>query len=166
MKKTLFYFLFAIGVISACNKDDTCPTGYTGSSCSTQITPSKIIVSKIEVIRFPATDANGAGWDLTSGADIYPEISYNGSVVYTSSTYYTDANPNSIYVFDLSPSFDVHNPLSTYTIRLYDYDNLDADDYMGGITFTPYESSNNFPSVITIDAGGAVAFKLHLTYIF
>jgi EGF-like domain len=45
------------------NGECACPEGWSGSDCATQKTPTKIKISKIEVLDFKATDPNGAGWD-------------------------------------------------------------------------------------------------------
>ena len=145
------------------NGQCVCPEGYTGANCSQQLTPEIIRINKIEVTRFPATDG-GAGWDLTSGADIFPYLTVGSQTVWTSSNYFSNANPNLTYSFTPTPAIELTNPLSQHTITLYDYDDLDADDFMGGIYFTPYHSSNGFPDVLILDAGGGVAFKLHVTY--
>jgi hypothetical protein len=155
-------------LMSSCSKDEVCTTGYTGSSCTTQITPSKILVSKIEVIRFPGTDSGGSSWDLlpSSGPEIYPILSRAGSEIWNSPTYVTDANPSNSYNFNPTQPIELLYPLDTYTISLYDYDGTSSDDFMGGINFPIYSNSNNFPSTLIVDAGGEVAFKLYLTYSF
>jgi hypothetical protein len=170
MKKIFLLASFAtLFLMSSCNKDEVCSTGYTGSSCTTQITPSKILVTKIDIIRFPGTDSGGSSWDLfpSSGPDIYPTLERAGNEIYNaSSSNITNADPNTDYRFTLSQSIELSYPLDNYIIRLYDYDDTSGDDYMGGVTFSVYDSSNNFPSTLTIDGGGDVAFKLHLEYIF
>lgn len=150
------------------NGDCVCPEGYGGADCSQQITPRKIKVTKIEVTKFPATTNNGGGWDNSSGADIYLKLFKGDTQVWKSSyTYnYQNANPSTIYPIDISPSVDLSEPNDEYTITLYDFDDFDADDFMGGIIFTPYSKSNGFPSVLTLDANGGVAFKLYLSYIW
>lgn len=140
-----------------------CPDGYTGSDCSQQITPSRIRISKIDITRFPATD-NGAGWDLTSGPDIYPELSLGNTVLYSANKFFQNADPANDYSFELSPLVNMNEPEDQYTIRLFDFDDFDADDFMGGINFTPYFDNNGFPSTLNVDAGGDVAFTLHVTY--
>mgnify|MGYP001074899478 CR=1 FL=1 len=142
-----------------------CPEGYGGADCSQPITPQKIKVTKIEVTRFPATD-NGAGWDPTSGPDIYLKLSKGNAQIWKSSnTYnYQNADPSKIYSFDITPAVDLTNAQDQYTISLYDYDDFDADDFMGGIIFTPYTKSNGFPAVLSLDAGGTVAFRLYVSY--
>ena len=142
-----------------------CPEGYSGADCSQQVTPEKIRVSKIEIIRFPATD-NGAGWDLTSGPDIYPAIYKGSSELYSSTNFFQNADPSFTYDFDVDPALDLTDPQDQYQIDLYDNDDFDADDFMGGIIFTPYVNNNGFPNTIDLDVGGAVAFKLHVNYVW
>lgn len=144
----------------------TCPTGYTGTNCVTQITPSKIRINKITVTRHPALDG-GNTWDLTSNADIYVTLTVSGapSPFFTSGVY-QDANSTLDYDFTNGLPIDLIGPTLTYEIRLFDEDGTSVDDYMGGISFIPYSSTAGFPSIITIDGGGSVAFQLHVTYIF
>ena len=147
------------------NGECVCPQGYGGADCSQQITPSKIRITKIEVTRFPATNS-GAGWDLSSGPDIYPELSKSSYLLWRSSIYYQNADPSVIYSFEINPVVDLNQPNDQYSITLYDYDDFSASDFMGRINFTPYWSNNGFPSIINIDAGGAVAFRFYVTYVW
>jgi len=136
-----------------------CPDGYSGVSCSNQVTPALIKVKSISVEGYPQTD-NGAGWDLTSGPDIYVELSLDNTVIYTSGYYQNQlgtANWSNLNI-------EINNPNSTYTIRLYDFDELDEDDYMGGYTFTPYSSTSGFPQIRNISSGSSFKFNLSLEY--
>jgi len=38
--------------------------------------------------------------------------------------------------------------------------------FLGGVTFTPYFSTNKFPKVLYSDAGGVVSFEVSINYIF
>jgi hypothetical protein len=58
------------------------------------------------------------------------------------------------------------NPIDEYTLVLYDFDSFDSDDFMGGVSFTPYFSTNKFPNILYIDAGGEVSFEVSVNYIF
>lgn len=141
-----------------------CDEGWSGSDCSNQITPSKIKITGIKLTRFPATD-NGGGWDVSSAPDIFVEISYNGTGIFESLLYY-DADYTQEYTFTINPYIELNNVTSQYTIRLYDYDDLDANDWMGGINFTPYFSTNGFPTTKTLDADGDVAFEVTYSYVW
>jgi hypothetical protein len=144
-----------------------CPEGYTGSDCSQQVTPNKIKINKIVVKDFPQTDNNGAGWDLTSGADIYPVIyDQNSNLLYPLNiSYYENANPSESYDFDCIPTVDLNDPYNQYSIDLMDYDQTSSDDFMGGLYFTPYNNTNGFPSVLTYSSSiNGLSFDLHVTY--
>lgn len=186
-KSTLLLFAFlALNTLfySSCGKDDPCeliscqnggtcvngacdcPEGFSGPDCSNVETPSKIRVTNIKVTDFPATDDNGGGWDLASGADIYVSMSYNNTNIYESNTYFQDADPQQDYDFQPNINLDLEYPTNRYVIRLHDYDDLGLDDYMGGIEFTPFSPSNGFPETLNIDAGTGLAFTLSLDYTF
>jgi len=148
------------------NGQCNCTDGYTGSDCSQQVTPNEIKVTKVKITKFPATVSSGASWDLNSGPDIYIEILKGSSSLYTTSTYYENADPSVIYSFDLNPVLNLNEPNNEYSIRLYDYDTSSGDDYMGGIIFTPYSNTTGFPATLNLDAGGDVAFELTLSYVW
>jgi hypothetical protein len=139
-----------------------CPEGYTGSNCSQQVTPSIVRINSIRVSGWPQTD-NGAGWDLTSGPDIYVVIKRNGTTVYTSAKY-TDA----VSQININTNIELSNVSSTYEISIYDYDSADADDFIGGFTFVPYASNNSFPSILSVQNSSFndIIFALSLSYSF
>lgn len=143
-----------------------CAEGYTGADCSQQATPSKVRITKVEVTKFPATD-NGADWDdfLEGPAepDIYPMLVEGTSIIWNCPSYIPNAS-QSIYSFTPDVPIDL-NPTTQYTIHLYDYDTVTDDDFIEGVTFTPYHSLNGFPITRTLDAGGRVAFKIYMTYV-
>jgi hypothetical protein len=166
MKNLIIACISTTLLFMSCKKEITCPSGFYGESCTIQKTPSKIIVNKIEITRFPATDQNGAGWDLSSGADIFPVISKVGNKIWESPTYIQNADANSQHTFTLSPSVDLLNPESIYTMSLYDFDELDPNDLIGLETFVPYYSTtNNFPETIQF-TGNTIDYKLYVTYVF
>jgi hypothetical protein len=47
------------------------------------------------------------------------------------------------YTWSTTAEFD--DPTATYTITVYDYDDFDADDFIGSINFTPYVGGAGFP---------------------
>jgi hypothetical protein len=143
-----------------------CSQGYTGADCSQQLTPTGIRINSIKVTSFPATDG-GAGWDLTSGPDIFPKLTLGTTTIWESPTYNQNADPSIDYTFTPNPTFNLTSPTSQYTLTLYDYDDLDANDWMGGVNFTPYNSSNGFPTTIVLaPSGSAVSFSLNVSYIW
>jgi len=188
MRKLLLFIAVAtLGLTSSCSSDDAknpcegivclndgycangscvCPEGFTGSNCSQQVTPSVIRIHKIEVTKFPPTRPNGGGWDTNGTApDIYPEIRLGEALIWSSSSSYAqNAIHTQTYTFTPNPIISLTNVGSQYSIILYDYDDFSSDEFMGGINFVPYQSNNNFPEIITLDAGGTVAFKLYVSY--
>ncbi len=181
MKKVLLSYFVILIFTCSCNRNDSkctgvichndgycingqcvCQDGYTGADCSRQITPTKIQITQIKVLRFPATKSNGAGWDLTSGPDIFPIFYKDNQKLWESPTYYEDADQR--YYYEFNCAINLNNPNDRYTVSLYDYDQGTSDEFMGGITFTPYNTTNNFPTTIRLDAGGTVAFDLVVNY--
>lgn len=144
------------------NGECVCADGYTGADCSQQETPSTIKITKIVVTGFPATD-DGAGWDLTSAADIYPRLMIGTSnEIWESPTFFQNANPNQSYEFTPSPPISLQLN-QQYILHLYDYDDFDADDFMGLTVFTSYSSTNDFPDVL-YPSYQEVSFEVHLDY--
>lgn len=142
-----------------------CPQGYTGADCSQQVTPSAVRINSITVTGFPATDTGGAGWDLTSGADLLCEVRLGSTVIWASPTFIQNANPSEDHTFTPNPVISLANPTSQYSLTLYDYDDFDANDWMGGVNFTPYYSSNDFPTTLVLaPAGSDVTFTVSVSY--
>jgi len=104
---------------------------------------------------------------LTSGPDIFPILSLGASTIWESPTSNQNADPAQDYTFTPNPTFNLTSPSSQYTLTLYDFDDFDANDWMGGVNFTPYNSSNGFPTTIILAPGGAaVTFSLNVSYIW
>jgi len=143
-----------------------CAEGFSGLDCSNQITPTSIKITNIRVTRFPPTDVNGSGWDLTSGADIYVSMNYDNENIYRHSTVVENASSSLNYDFVPEMNLNLANPTDTYSISVFDDDGIQADDFLGGIEFTPYSNNNGFPTILSLDANGAVAFELTVEYSF
>jgi hypothetical protein len=144
-----------------------CTTGWSGSDCSKQVTPTKIRITKIDVLKFPATTSAGAGWDPADAPDIFPKVLKGTTVLWSSTDYYANALQGTIYPFTPSTSIDILAPKDEYIVELWDYDTLDPNDYMGGIKFTPYNDTNGFPSTLTLECATCnTSYKLYLQYIF
>lgn len=139
------------------NGDCSCPPGYTGPACEQEKAPVKMRISSITLVDFPPTD-NGAGWDLTSGADVYIEISLGGVVIYTSG-YVQNLTTANVY----TDIIEFTSPQATYNIAVWDYDDgITAPDFMGGINFTPYQPGQNFPTTRNVQCSGCdVSFTLN-----
>jgi hypothetical protein len=155
-----------------------CPQGYTGSDCSTQITPTKITITKIRVKYFPNTDA-GSSWDFSNTTVAYPDIFLtlkNSSLteIYRSPTYYKNVLSDGTAYYDFVPatSISITSVNSVFVLNLWDYDGADSnisssDDDMGFIVFNIYNSVGGFPSTISVlDTSKSLGFELSLTYTY
>lgn len=168
--------------ISGCSSDSDsststptpCPQGYNGTNCNTQITPSKILITKIRVKLFPNVDSSGNNWDLGGLPDIYPSLSIiNGpssTIIYNGEMYFQDVTSTGSNYFDFIPTnpIEITQVNSSYVLSLLDYDgSLSNYNFMGTVAFYPYQSNNNFPTTITItDNSIPLRYELTLSYIW
>ncbi len=146
--------------------DEQCPEGYTGKNCDIQVTPDTVFVTKINVTRFPALNIQGQGWDETGNADIFVQILKNDEPLWNSTMVHQNATPDTNYIFIPVTTLALSDPLAQYAIQLYDQDDADDDDYMGGVNFISYYDDNGFPGLLILDDGGEVAFELSLEYLW
>ena len=134
------------------NGDCVCPPGYTGADCSQEKVPVKMRISSITLTDFPHDDAGVSWYVFGDGQDVYLEIREGTTVIYTSAWVQDLASG---HVFNGIVEF--LNPQGTYNIRVMDYDDgLSANDFMGGINFTPFKSGQNFPATYEIKCSGCV----------
>lgn len=142
------------------NGDCNCPPQWTGTDCSQQKTPTNIVLKTIIVNKFPANDPSGGSWDIGSGADIYVVIKSGSTVLYTSN-YVT----NVVGGVTFQPSFTLPDVTGIYSIEIYDHDDFDADDYIGGVQGAIYSSTNNFPNTLEFTCGPCtVGYTIPLGY--
>jgi hypothetical protein len=168
-----YYTLFSVLLFSSCEKDGTekrCDKGFTGQNCDQEITPTRIQVMAIESIMLPPFDTDGSNWDPLGGKpDVYFRIleQASGNIVYTSGTL-ANANPTTGILDDLSGSgVLINSPMIKYIIEAWDDDDLDADDLMGGIIFTPYIKGQKFPLQVPLNCSGCnTSWNLNFTYLF
>ena len=164
MKNLLFLLLLSCAFVTCKKEAKNCPDHYTGSNCDEQITPTNILLKRVFVTTHPPTD-NGAGWDLTSGPDMYISILRNGTEIYNNSSNFLQNASGSNIVFDVN--LPLPSVTDFYSIRLYDYDDFDADDYMGGVQGVLYSSTNGFQTLVPFDCAGCqVGFDVQIAYTF
>ena len=149
------------------NGQCNCPTGYSGSDCSKQVTPTKIRITKIDLLKFPATTPTGAGWDPADAPDIFPKFLKGTTILWNSPNYFANAQQGNVYTFTPSTPIEITAPKDEYIIQLWDYDTLDPDDLMEGIRFVPYSDTNGFPATYTLDCSTCTtSYKLYFQYVF
>ena len=151
--KNLVFFIFLAFTAFACNpnKIGTCPPGYAGIDCVTEVAPTSMQIKTVRITDFPATDG-GAGWDLTNGPDVYIKILRGNANLYESGKF-DNATPPLAY----NPNTILFAPESRHSLLLYDFDSSSNDDYIGGINFTPYVKDQGFPVEIYLSVGGISA---------
>jgi hypothetical protein len=161
--------------ILSCSSDSDsdpqeCPAGYTGTNCQTQITPSKINITKFRVTFFNNQD-NGASWDTGSGPDIFLQLvnGAGGSNIWISEIYYPDVFSTGTNSFEFVPNSPIviTNVTSSFTIYLGDNDAIDVpanpNDLMGSILFNIYTTTNGFPATLQLTDGRVVPFRVELS---
>ena len=149
-----------------------CPQGFTGSNCSTQITPTQEKITSISVPKFPDATPNGNWWDTTpsnSDADIFLTIeNINNTTIWTSPTYYTDATGIGTLSYNFVPTTPIiiTNFTSGYYMNIWDKDTL-SSEFIDLVLFNPYNSSGGFPTTKTFtNSTSTFSFQLTLEYVW
>lgn len=135
-----------------------CPVGYTGQFCETEIVPYALSITKVRVVSYPNTDS-GAGWDLTSGPDVY--VAYGSSCCSGSTAWIQNAGQN----LSFNVNWYISNPQAQFTIWTVDYDDFESDDIIGGITFVPRAFDNGLPNQISLSAGN-INYVLDVNWLY
>jgi hypothetical protein len=163
------------GGTSTPNCGCTCPQGYTGTNCQTQVQPTKITITKIRVTSFPNTTSTGGNWDSSFPipANIFADIRVslkdgNLNEIYGSG-YYANVLSNGTNYFDFTPvtPINITSVNSFYTIDLLDYDGassnaiITSDEFMATSVFSLYTPTGGFPTTLTL--AGSSSFRLELT---
>ena len=146
--------------------DCLCTEGWSGYECLNQITPTSMIITRVDVIDFPAYD-NGLSWDLNgSAADITISIGNAQTTIYEASTYYSNAVPaNQPFVFN-NVNLYIAEPLQPLNFLLYNYDEIfGGQSLMGGVNATIYSNTNGFPNTLNVSYSD-YEFKLYLDYLW
>lgn len=186
MKKRILLFLLALAVgFTSCKDDDpcggisclnggtcangacNCPTGFEGSDCSQQTTPARIHLTSIRVLQFPPLKANGDSWDLFDGADVYVSLALSGNEIANNRSAFIEDAALPPLSWSLSTAFVLDEPTNQYSLGIFDKDDFGTDEFMSGINFTPYYSTNHFPEKDTISCSNCpVVFEVTYNYDF
>jgi PKD repeat protein len=122
-------------------------------------------VKRITVTAMRFTDGGGAGWDLTSGPDVYAAAFALPSEENLSVTGTVDnIAPGNLPLVLNSGAFSIDDLSARYAVAIYDEDNLDADDFIGGIEFDLSSLVDEYPETFVLDAGAGTAFELDLEW--
>lgn len=129
--------------------------------------PTKLKITSLVLTGYPLVDSYGGGWDSGSGPDIYPEITNNVNT-YT----YVNNRKSDVVSSQLPLTYTVNFTFTNLTfkneITFYDYDPLDANDWMGGYYFTVSNSipsdGSKYPTFLNFTSG-AVKFTANMEWI-
>lgn len=144
-----------------------CPPGYSGSDCSVVLTPVSVTINQVIITNYPATQSSGAGWDLTTGPDVFISINAGTSSnqnSFVSGFTYSNATSNSLTYSSGFPII-LSNPNSSYCLGIWDADSPDPDDFMAGVYFTPNNYSSGFPPSISLTTASLSA-TFYITWNF
>lgn len=157
--KNLFFILLSLIAFSGCKKEKTiCPDHYTGSDCKTQIAPLKITITKADILSFDATNS-GANWDaggaLDGGPlpDLHITLSAEGGPVKWDSETKIDCAPDQDHTFVNTGTVQFTlSEAPSLILKLMD-DDVSYMTVIKEFTFSPYNATNQFPSVIHLESG-------------
>jgi hypothetical protein len=144
-----------------------CPDRYTGPQCDEQVTPDVMRITSVELLRFPGFTPNSdKPWDAEDGPDVFFKLVHDDHPVAQPVVLVENADHTQRYDFHIS-IVDMNAVLDEYTMQLFDYEAIGVEpQFMGEIAFTPYHSTNGFPTEIHLDNGGPVAFRMTVEYLY
>ena len=165
------------GGVSRSDCGCNCAIGFTGSNCSTQIAPTKILITKIKVKNFPNKRSDGiTTWDsyLVSSynsPDILPLLSLGSNTLFQGAAIQdviSNGNGTDNFTWIPTTPIQIIDINSQYSLVLWDEDGLSPFTYenMGGWNFYIYNSTGGFPPTRTVGAAGPVTFELTLSYVW
>lgn len=158
--KKLLPFITTVILLSGCEKEKAS-------------TISAVKINKITVIDYPIT--NGAvPWDdpvigSSTGADLTWKLT--GPQTFNSSIYFGNVSGENLEFNGNDFPINLNSPQGTYTLSLYDLDDLDGsdfasnDDLMGRFSFIPYSPGSKGTETIEYSEDG-ITVQLNVTYLF
>lgn len=161
------------GGVSTADCGCDCVIGFTGPNCATQITPSKILITKIKVTKFPNFKPDGfSTWDdylvtIYNSPDIFPLLSIGSTNLYQGVAYQdVISGGNDNYTWTPSNPIQIISLNSQYTLNLYDEDAGNPGyEFMGGFNFPIYSSTGGFPTTLTL-SNSTSPYKFELTLVY
>lgn len=145
----------------------SCPTGYSGADCGTQRTPVKVTISAIKITKFPAMDGTST-WDpiTNTNPDLLAVVKQGSNTLITTGSV-NNISAGAVTILPGVSATDVMDLVTQLNIELWDEDTppVDANDSMGSINFSIYNSTNHFPTTLVVD-NGTLTFELTLSYTY
>ncbi len=144
-----------------------CPKGFEGTHCQERAKPDYMRITSLTLTRFPNSNENEAKpWDASDGPDIFFRLFDGPLVIAQPDKLIENANMLRPTQFDFH-FIELNKPEAVYHLDLFDYDGIDIpDEFMGSISFVPFDRSKGFPQNIILDDGGTIAFTMTVDYYY
>lgn len=137
-----------------------------------KIKPSKVFFKSIDVVDIPFVDANGSGWDLNSGPDVFIQfVDSVGNVLISSSrSIYYDVKPSDLPIgWDFIPEleFPKHLWAKTLLVAVWDYDDISSNELIGitrGFNINKLLELNNPNSYLLESSDGKTKIRIYFKW--
>lgn len=123
---------------------------------------TQVSVTDIDLIEMPFT-VDGQGWDPFSGPDVYVRVTDSNDDIVAESGFYSDISESDLPLDYSGAAFTITDLSEPHSISIYDSD-TNADDFIGGIVYTYENSVGEYPTTLTLDAGGGIVYDLTLEW--
>lgn len=154
MKKK-FYLILTSSVMlffTSCNKEEVKPTEPT---TTTPKSYSNFKITSIKLNQIPFVDNTGSSWDTSSGPDLFYKLTDVGSNVYSTGSQFDDLTSSELpLLWNFQQAFQITNLNTTFFVQFYDHDDLDPDDYIGGVGFNASLYTDTYPTSIPLTYNG------------
>lgn len=133
---------------------------------------TKCFITSVTINSIPFTDGSGAGWDISSGPDVFIKIAkYNGPsapmVVYDGTAKRISDMTLNMFptTFTLATPIEVTDFDFGHLIQMWDYDTPDPDDLIGNTGYAAINSakttSNPYPTSISVSDDKQISVKVN-----
>ena len=147
MKKMIIAFSSICLMMSSCKKEEITP--------KPTVSYSNFKITSMKLIEMPFVDANSSSWDYSSGPDVYFELTDVNNNVKLTGGQVADISTSSLPLsWNFSTAFEINNLATTYYVQFYDHDDLDSDDYIGGVGLKMDLYKDTYPTSITLNYNG------------
>jgi len=160
-----FCFICLIALFSGCSKSNS-PTSPNGGSNNNLSQPTEVRITAVKILGIPWADVYGVGWDLFTGPDIFWKLRA-GSTLYLTSQVIYDISSANLPITWSGNAFLLSNWGQTYTLDVYDFDDVSDSDLIGSVSFSVngIKSGNGFTSLYTTTGSpGTLQISLQLEW--
>jgi len=171
-RSTLLIAILPAMILTGCGEDSpVAPTMEDNGPVAEVKIPKTLRLSSVKVKSLPARNSSGGPWDTYN--PLAPSTQYP-DVFVKLGNYETNSvnNTNSV---DATLSFKPGeggmsiSPTASYTLKVYDEDDLSADDLMSSVSFKPYDyynRNNETTAAFVLNASNGVSIACKGTWIY